>query len=260
MPQIYGLYYHESGHDAPMTPPLVLIHGAGGTHLHWPPEIRRLNGFHVLAPDLPGHGKSSDIRGLQRIPEYAEWIFNWLSEMHIRQAVIAGHSMGGAVALALALNHPEAVAGLALISTGAKLPVNPLILEETATQASFLKAVEKIIKWSFSPQAPARLVELAHQRMTEVRQSVLHGDLLACNEYDSVSQLSRITCPALVVCGKEDRMTPYRLSQHLAGELPHARLELIPEAGHMVMLEQPHAVAQVLKVFVDHQIQNREVV
>ena len=68
MPQAAGMYYFSSGEDDWSRPAVILLHGAGGNHLHWPPEIRRLAGQRIYAPDLPGHGKSDGIGRLQRQP------------------------------------------------------------------------------------------------------------------------------------------------------------------------------------------------
>lgn len=249
MPQANGLYYYDSGTGNTGGLPLLLLHGAGGTHLYWPPEIRRLNGWRVVAPDLPGHGRSGEISGLQRIQEYAKFVHQWMIDMNMRRAVIAGHSMGGAIALSIALHYPQSVAGLALVSTGARLPVNPTLLEEASSAGSYLRAVHHIVEWSFGPQTAPRLVDLARQRMAESRQSVLHGDLRACSDFDVVSQVSEVSCPTLVVCGCEDRMTPYRSAQYLASTIPQAQIHLISDAGHMVMLEKPSEVANALESF-----------
>lgn len=246
MPQWNDLYYqlHQKGEQ----PPVILIHGAGGTHLFWPPEIRRLPQASVYTLDLPGHGKSSRC-GLQSISAYAAALLEWIDALELNQAVFVGHSMGGAIALQFALENPTRVLGLGLLSTAARLRVNPDLLELTSTSTTYPTAVEKLVGWSFSPEAPERLQELAHNRMLETRATVLHGDLLACREFDVVPRLAQITQPALVLCGADDKMTPLRQSQLLTAELPQARLEVIEAAGHMVMLERPQAVAQVLTSF-----------
>lgn len=251
MPQVDHIYYAEAdlraeAGDAPY--PIVLVHGAGGTHLHWPPQVRRLPGFHTLAVDLPGHGRSEGV-GEQEIEAYARRLVNWAEAVGFSQALWVGHSMGGAIVLTLALTYPEKVSGLGLVATGARLPVNARLLESTAHAETFPLAVETIMKWAFSPQAPARLRELATQRMQEVRYTVVHNDFAACNRFDVSKQLGNIRAPAVVIHGTTDKMTPYYYGEFLAQAIPQARLVTVPDAGHMVMLEQPEMVAEALRGF-----------
>ena len=249
MPVAADLYYHiYEGSEEGRRPPVVLIHGAGGTHLHWPSDVRRLPGFRVLALDLPGHGKSEG-RGQQSIQAYSNAVLEWMPAVGMHRAVFVGHSMGGAVALSLALDHGEHVLGLGLVGTGARLRVAPQLVESAASPTTFLSAIDSIISLSFSPQASERLLELASQRMTETRPSVLHGDFLACDAFDEMERIAQIQQPALVVCGVDDRMTPVRYAQFLADSIPNAALQTVPDAGHMVMLEQPQAVAEALNGF-----------
>lgn len=245
MPIAADIYYHLYQGGGGESPPIVLIHGAGGTYLHWPAEIRRLSDYRVFAIDLPGHGKSEG-RGQQTIEAYASNILSWLEAVGLHQAIFIGHSMGGAIALRLAHNHSDHVLGLGLVGTGARLRVAPVILENTANPQSLPAAIGAILSWAFSKKADPRLVELASQRMAETRPSVLHGDFLACDAFDITETVSEIRVPALVICGQDDRLTPLRYSQYLADQIPDARLEAIPDAGHMVMLEQPQAVAGAL--------------
>lgn len=249
MPVSGNLYYSEHCERNTETPPLVLIHGAGGTHLYWPPEIRRLRGYCVYAIDLPGHGKSSTSDGQQTIGEYAHFLVQWLESLKIRRAVLVGHSMGGAIALALAIHHPEHVVGLGLLGSGARLRVMPEILNFVADQTTFYKAADLLVACSFSGAAQPQLVELASKRLLETRQSVLYGDLMACNRFDVMDKLGMVKQPTLVICGAEDPMTPLRYSQYLASSIPNARLSVIPGAGHMVMLEKPDLVVDSLNSF-----------
>ena len=246
MPVAGALYYHLN-QGAATELPVVLLHGAGGMHLSWPPEIRRLPGYRVFALDLPGHGKSDQVGGLQSITAYAQHIEAWLEAVDLSGAIFVGHSMGGAIALEMALQFPEQVLGLGLISTGPRLRVHPDLLAAAASPTTYHQAIESILAWSFSSQAPQRLVELVSQRLAEVRPSVLHGDLLACDRFDASELVQNITCPVMVLCGTADRMTPLRTSQVRAGLIPGAQLVTIPDAGHMVMQEQPGAVADALE-------------
>ena len=106
MPLNAEIYYRYSNEGEGEVVPVILIHGAGGTHLHWPAQIRRLPGHNVYALDLPGHGKSEG-RGNQTIESYCHSIIQWMDDIHIFRSVIVGHSMGGAIALTMALQYPE---------------------------------------------------------------------------------------------------------------------------------------------------------
>lgn len=249
MPIAADIYYHAYQEGEKL--PVILIHGAGGNHLFWPTEIRRLPGFRVYALDLPGHGKSQG-RGQQSIAAYARFVVDWLTALGLHRAVFVGHSMGAAIVQTLALDHPEHVLGLGLVGSAAKLRVNPQIMENSASPTTFHLAIEDVINWSFSQQAPETLTELAAKRMSEVRPSVLHGDFLACDAFDVTGRVAEIDQPALVICGSEDKMNPLRNSQFLSDSLQSAHLEIIPGAGHMVMIEKPQEVAEVLGSFLSN--------
>jgi pimeloyl-ACP methyl ester carboxylesterase len=149
----------------------------------------------------------------------------------------------------LGIHFPEHVLGLGLVASGSRLRVDPELLMSTSSPTAFTKAIDYIIKESFSSSTDAQLVEIATKRLAETRPSVLYGDFLACDMFDVVEQLKQIRKPTLLVCGGEDKLTPPRFSQHIASEISGARLEIIPQAGHMVMLEQPVAVAKALARF-----------
>ncbi len=88
-------------------------------------------------------------------------------------------------------------------------------------------------------------------RMRETPASVIHNDFAACDAFDVMGKLEQIHTPALIVCGAEDRLTPPKYSHYLHQHLPDSRLVLAPDAGHMVMLEQPQAVTQAFQRFLD---------
>ena len=248
MPFNTNIYYRYSQEGDGETPPVVLIHGAGGTHLHWPAQIRRLPGYRVYALDLPGHGQSEG-RGYQTIEAYCQSILEWLASINIFRAVFVGHSMGGAIALTLAHQYPEHVIALGLVGTGARLRVAPMIMENAANPTTFPVAINTIIERAFGPDADSRLVELAAQRMLTIRPAVLHGDFVACNAFDLMESIRKIRFPSLVICGQDDQLTPVRYSQYLADQISRAEISIIPNAGHMVMLEQPQTAAEEISRF-----------
>ncbi len=247
MPEAAGVAYKYRSSE-PSTagrPPLVLIHGAGGTRLHWPPTMRRLPGADVYALDLPGHGDAPG-PGRATIAGYRQAVVDWMQALELPPAVVIGHSMGGALALALALDAPARVAGIVLVGTGARLRVHPLLLEATASDGVPMETLATLVSWWYSADASPRLRVLASRGLAATNASVLHDDFLACDGFDVMDRLGTIDRPALVVVGEDDPMTPVKYARFLAEKLPGARLEIIPGAGHMVMLEQPAAVERVL--------------
>lgn len=243
MPILADIHYQVyEGSREGRREPVVLIHGAGGNYLSWPTELRRMPGCRVFSLDLPGHGNSSGV-GRQSIQDYAESIERWLAAAGLNQVILAGHSMGSAIAIHLALVHPDIVQGLVLIGAGSRLKVNPALLEDFNNPTTFMTGIEKIVAWSFSDQAPNQLVEGITKRMSTTRPGVLYGDFLACSGFDVTNRLAEIKQPVLVLCGEMDKMTPCRNSQYLADQIERSVLKIIPGAGHMVMLEQPEVVA-----------------
>jgi pimeloyl-ACP methyl ester carboxylesterase len=202
----------------------------------------------IFALDLPGHGKSGGL-GSQSIADYARAVVDFLDAAHLNAAVFIGHSMGSAIALTLALDFPKRVLGLGLVGSGARLRVAPQILEQTASESLFPLAIKLINDAEFGPSVNPRLKELAAWQMAAIRPSVIHGDFLACNEFDVMPRLGKISAPTLILCGAEDNLTPVKYSEYLRDHIANARLLTFPGAGHMVMLEQPLEVAQALSKF-----------
>ncbi len=227
-------------------PAMVLVHGAGGTHLHWPGELRRLNGVSVYTVDLPGHGRSGGT-GRDTIVGYAETVAAFLRALDVERAIIAGHSMGGAVAQTMALDFAACVAGLVLLGTGGRLRVAPAILE--GVQTDFVKSVELITRVAWAPDAPPGLTELGRQALLETGPDVLLGDFVACNRFDVMERLAEIQVPTLAVTGTADRLTPVKYARFLAELIPGARLTTVEGAGHMVMLERPAEVERAVRKF-----------
>ncbi len=238
-------YFHSKGpEDAPA---LLLVHGAGGTHLHWPPRPRRLPGVDVYAIDLPGHGKSGG-KAKDTIPAYAEVVRQFAEAVGLEEFFLAGHSMGGAIAQTLALEHPERLQGLILVGTGAKLRVAPAILD--GIKNDYESAARLIAEWAYSSSPDPHLLELYVRGALQVPAESTYDDFVACDRFDIMGQVAKISVPTLIVCGKEDRLTPPKYCEYLHSQIPGSELELVPNAGHMVMVEQEEAVAEAISRFV----------
>lgn len=250
MPIADGLYYARSEGGDNAIKPVVLIHGAGASHLSWPAELRRLPGRSVLALDLPGHGRSAGI-GLQSIEAYSAAVVSFLAELGLFQAVFVGHSLGGAVALQLAVDFPQHVAGLGLISSGAYFNLPAGLLEQLSNAYSYPAGLQALQSRSFATAASQSLFERSASALSSARPSVVCGDWKACARFDLRERVGQIQAPAYIACGQEDQLTPPELSRYLAAQLPSARLELLPDAGHMAILEQPQRLASGLAQFLE---------
>lgn len=250
MPSAAGLYYFVHEADNSTRPPVILLHGAGGTHLNWPPQVRRLDGQPMIAVDLPGHGKSEGV-GRQLVSDYAADMLRFLDAMRLPSAVFVGHSLGSAIALTLALENPGRVYALGLLGAGAHMRVAPALLEALSQPSTFREAVQLVVDKGYSEYAGDRLKELAAERMAGTRPPVFYGDFLACDAFNVSERLTQIHVPTLVLGAAQDLLTPPWCSSDLAAKIPGARLQMIYRAGHMFMLEEPEKTASALADFFD---------
>ncbi len=238
MPVLSGIYFAPTGLID--DPPVVLIHGAYGSHLDWPAALRRMKGARVLALDLPGHGKSAK-PGRNTISDYAGDVLRFLDALHVECALFVGHSMGGAIAQMLALDFTERVTGLVLIGTAARLLVNPAILANLLTDTDGI--ARKIARWVWSLNAPPEAIQHTYAQIMALDPLITLGDFQACSTFDVMNRVRTIHVPTLIIVGAEDRMVPYNESGNLAAQIKGAQYVRTPNTGHMVTLEASAAVA-----------------
>jgi len=223
---------------------LVFIHGAGESHKVWTYQTNRFP--NSLAIDLPGH---PDGEGKNTIEGYATFVDQFVTQRDLPNVVLAGHSMGGAIVLKLALKAPPYLTGIVLVATGAKLRVTPFILEGIKTD--FANATKLIMDFAFSHEAPDWLRERSTKELQQIRAEVLLRDFEACDKFDSMNDIQRIKIPSLIVCGSDDRLTPVKYSEYLNKSILGSRLVVIQGAGHMVMIEKPDQVNKAIEEFLN---------
>src|ERR1700704_5512417 len=236
-------------------PTIVLLHGAGFDHTTWALHSRWFahHGFGVLAPDLPGHGRSSGA-ALSGIADMADWTAALLDAAGAGRARLVGHSMGSLIALETAGRHPAKVSALSLIGTAATMTVGPDLLK--AAEANDHSAVDMVSIWGLGFQAelggslaPGLWMHSGAQRVLEqCRPGVLFNDLAACNAYqDALAAAAQITIPTTFILGERDMMTPAKAGKMLAAALPNARTIILRGAGHMMMAERPDELLAALQ-------------
>jgi pimeloyl-ACP methyl ester carboxylesterase len=236
-------------------PTIVLLHGAGFDHTSWALHSRWFahHGFAVLAPDLPGHGRSAGAP-LPDIAEMADWIAALLDAAGASKAKLVGHSMGSLIALETAARHPTRVSALSLIGTTATMAVGPDLLK--TAEANDHAAIDMVSIWGLGFQAelggslaPGLWMHSGAQRVLEqCRPGVLFNDLSACNAYQgALAAAAGITVPATFILGERDMMTPVKGGKALAAALPNSRTVVLRGAGHMMMVEQPDELLAALR-------------
>jgi pimeloyl-ACP methyl ester carboxylesterase len=239
----------------PALPSIMLLHGAGFDHTTWALHSRWFahHGFGVLAPDLPGHGRSQGA-ALATIAEMADWTAALLEAAGASKARLVGHSMGSLIALETSARHPAKVSGLSLIGTAATMTVGPDLLR--AAEANEHAAIDMVSIWGLGFQAelggslaPGLWMHSGAQRVLEnSRPGVLFNDLSACNAYrGALAAAAKVTVPTTLILGERDMMTPAKAGKALAAAIPNARTIVLPGAGHMMMVERPDELLAALQ-------------
>ncbi len=251
------IFYTYNGTTAP-APAIVLVHGAGGSHREWPQawqqppgatataEQKTLTEFPVYALNLPGHHRS-DPPSRSSVDDYAQDVMDFIETLGLEKVVIVGHSMGGAIAQVISLHQPLYLAGLVLVGTGARLPVNEMLLNGLLTD--FPGTARLIVKFAWHKETNAYFKQQASQRLLNTPPAVVHGDFLACDAFDMSDRLDQIKAPTLVVGSSVDKMTPLTASQFLVDRIPNAQLAVIEGAGHYMAMEQTSQVTEAMVEF-----------
>ena len=222
-------------------PHLLLVHGAGGSHRDWPEQLRQRP--NVLAIDLPGHHLSA-LPGRTTVNDYATFVIDFIHQLGLQQVVVAGHSMGGAIAQTIGLLRPEAVMGLIMVGSGARLRVHEAILGQILSNLA--GAVDFITANEWAPDTPSELKRSGREQLLANDPTVMYHDYTACNQFDLITQLDQIRLPTLVISGTADRMTPLKYGQFLADHIPKAKFAIIEGGGHKMALEQPESITHTI--------------
>lgn len=241
----------------PTQPTIVFVHGAANDHSVWALQSRYFahHGANVLALDLPGHGRSAGA-ALPGVETIADWLVQVLDAVGVEAAAFVGHSLGALASLDLAARHSGRVRSIALLGPSVPMPVSEALLD--AARRDDHVAFELINGWSHSTprqlgrnQVPGMWMTGAAMRLMErSRPGLLFTDLTACNAYTAgLDAAAKVPCPALVVMGERDLMAPARNAKALLAALPDAHAVTLRGAGHALMAEEPDAVLDALRGF-----------
>ncbi|MFO1058144.1 MAG: alpha/beta fold hydrolase [Dongiaceae bacterium] len=248
------LYVHRSGEG----PPLLLLHGVGCCGDDWIGATAHLRGrFRVIRPDTRGHGRSGAPAGPWRLADFLGDLVGILDRLGVARAHVAGFSMGGLLAQGLAIHHPERVERLAILA--ATTGRSPEEQAQIAGRLDFIRAhhpgeyfdTHAAGRWftpEFRRESPAvvdyiRRVVAANDHQAYVKAY----EVLVAN--DLGPELHRIAAPTLVLTGDDDIGAGPKAARFIAGEIPGARLILLPRLRHQLLLEAPELVGGILREF-----------
>lgn len=241
----------------PTLPTVVFVHGAEHDHCVWVLQSRYLanHGFGVLAVDLPGHGRSGG-PPLTSVGAMADWIIALLDAAGVGRAVLVGHSMGSLIAIEAAARFPDRVAKVVLVGTAFPMKVSDELLNATRDDEPLAQDMVNI--WSHSAYAhypgnpgPGFWVIGENLRlMQRQKPGVMHVDFTACNAYaNGAVAAAKAACPALLILGKRDIMTPPRATKEIAAALQTVKTVEIAGSGHALMAEKPDEVLDAIRAF-----------
>jgi pimeloyl-ACP methyl ester carboxylesterase len=228
----------------------IFIHGAGSNADFWHLQHKAFPQAHYV--NLPGHGRGTAVAPVPPdwmgephtlMARYASWIVDYVERAHLTNVVLNGHSMGGAVALEVALAKPEWLRGLILTCTGPRFLITQQLMQ--MLRDNYTEAVDFIIAesfgWHSTPLSYAQKVRRdgTRKQMLRTPQQVALADYEASLTFDVRDRLGEISVPTLVTVGEQDRITPPLLSRELHAGIPNSMFELQQGAGHMLPMEAP---------------------
>jgi pimeloyl-ACP methyl ester carboxylesterase len=228
---------------------VVLLHGFPLSRAMWAPQVTGIGSiFRIIAPDLRGHGDSPAPEGVYTMDEMADDVIEVLNTLHLDvPVVVGGLSMGGYVALSMAARYPQRIRALMLMDTraGADSPDAAQKREELAQTVIAAGDPGPVVE-SMLPRLFTRTTLVEHPERVAPMRAVIEKNSVRgiagalrgmAIRPDRRGDLGAIRVPTLVLVGEEDVITPPEEAQTLADAIPQARLEVIPEAGHMAPYE-----------------------
>jgi pimeloyl-ACP methyl ester carboxylesterase len=231
---------------------LILLHAAGSNGHSWHYQYEHLGKAHSpVAPDLPGHGRTSGVEGLRTVTDYADFTLALIDELKVDSAVIAGRSMGGAVAMDFALRHPNRVQALILIATAPKFDI-PKDRIDGWHAVTMGRAPQPFTNDGYSPKTIKEKVEIIREGWGEQIRTdprVRWTDMVACSQVDLRDQIGQITKPTLILAGADDVVTPPSDAEFIQSRIKGSRLEVIADAAHNLTTERPGEVNAAIEKF-----------
>lgn len=235
--------------------PVILIHGLSDDLRFWDPIVSELSkNYRTIAFDLRGHGKSDKPEGPYSIKQFVEDIYGVLLRLGIKEAHFIGFSMGSAILLQMALDHPQIVNKLVLISSFSfinhDLENNFINLKECLVEGGFSLFFDKMVPLVLLSESikenQSTINEIKEEKVKTESEVALINSIDACLNFNIKNEISKISKPVLIICGKEDIFTPLSFSKQIYKSIKDSKLEIIENTGHNILILQN--IPQILEI------------
>jgi len=240
------------------SPVVLLLHGLGSDSSSWYYQVPVLTqaGFHPVALDLPGFGKSPFNEKKWTIPWVAQSLATWLSAIHARPVIVVGISLGGTIALQFALDFPLLVERLVLVNTFACLRpkhASELVYLVKRLAIANIKGIEYqaglVAERLFPNEDQDGLRRIVQEQILSSDHEVYRQAMLALGTFDVRRRLKEINLPTLVISAEQDTTVPLDNQADLVKGIKGAKQVIIPNSRHAVIVDQPELFNQVLIQF-----------
>ncbi|MFX1233138.1 MAG: alpha/beta fold hydrolase [Promethearchaeota archaeon] len=229
---------------------IIFVHGSGGSSNDWKNQFSLKTNYNIITLDLPSHNKSEYFSELS-LDLYVNILNELIHHLNIEDAVLCGHSLGGAIIQAYYLNYPKKVKALILCGTGGRLRVNPNILD--ALKSDYQKYLDSL-SLAFHEKTSKEIIDIYRAETSKVAPQVTYQDFKICDAFDTLDKTHTIELPCLILCGDSDYLTPPKYSKYFKEKIKRSQLFIIEKAGHMLMLEKPKEVNLIIETFLNDEL------
>lgn len=223
---------------------LILIHGSGACGDVW--YYQKQHFPDADAVDLPGHPKGELCDSIE---EYADWLHVYIQQKKYKDVILAGHSLGGGIALMHAYKYPQDLKAIILVGSGARLRVLPLIIEAIKGKLNDKQGWIQDLVEPLYGTVDAKVRGILLPGLAAVGPAAQLNDFLCCDRFDIMDKVGLISVPTLAIVGDQDNMTPPKYAQYLVKNMQNCKMTVIEGGGHLAFLEKPGLVNMAIEGF-----------
>ena len=242
----YKLFYVQAGSG----PPILYVHGNTGS-CRWFSKVMDLPGYRTLALDMPNFGRSSPLEGEPDIDRYADAVAGFMRALRLERPILAGHSLGGAVSISLAVRYPKLIRGLVLVDSAA--PSGLVTPKEHYPVLEKMSADRALLSRALRGVTPTLTDEAFFESLVDdallMAKPAWVGHPRALEQFNYVGRCDAYDGPVLVLWGRRDVIVTEAMARETAKSFPRARFEVFDDVGHSVVAEDPGRFARALLDF-----------